>query len=79
MNTITEDQIQSKRRIVETHPSGFIYKTTLIPMTQIITEERGSRMIVRVRGRESAELSCLLEISEATPIKSHQHGCLNMT
>lgn len=40
---------------------------------------QGGGKTERTRRIGSLLLDCLLEMSEATAVKSHQHGCLNMS
>ena len=64
---------------MEPSSSGFIYKTVPAPKAQGTLQKREQKDCKSQGIRECAVRVCLLVMSEATPIKSHQHGCLNMS
>ena len=67
-----------KGRVVDSSPNGYIYKTIPTPKAQEIVHKRWKDCKSQ-KAREFAVRLYLLVISEATPIKSHQHDCLNMS
>lgn len=60
---------------MELNPNQYIYNTTPAPWARS-HGGRGGRKIVRARKTEFAVILCLLEMSEATGMKLHQHGFL---
>lgn len=72
MVTITEEHSQLKCILMEPSPSGYIYNTTLAPKAWV---KRGWKDCKSQRIREFAVRLYVLVVSEATPIKSHQHDC----
>lgn len=63
METTIETHNQSKCRLAESSPSGYTYKTTPASKAQGTEKEP-----------ENWEVTL-----EGTPIKSHQHNCLNIS
>lgn len=64
---------------MEPSSSGFIYETIPAPKARGILQKIEQKDC-KIQGiRECAVRVCLLVMSEATPIKSHQHGCLIMS
>ena len=78
MEITTENHNQSKCRAVEISSKSCIYKQFLNLRFREQTLRKGGKIFKSHRNREFAMRLCLLVISEATPIKSHQHDCLAM-
>lgn len=68
--TITENHSESKCRVVEPRKNGYLYETIPHRKIQKSLLKRGGNT---VRAEEFAMRLCLLVMSEATPIKYHQH------
>lgn len=64
---------------MEPSSSGFIYETIPAPKAQGILQKIEQKDCKSQGIRECAVRVCLLIMSEATPIKSRQHGCLIMS
>ena len=78
METITENLNQSECRVVEPSPKD-AFTVQLLHLRLKDHCRRGDRKIVRSKGQEFAVRLCLLIMTEATSIKSHQHDCLSMS
>lgn len=78
IGTMTKNHNQSKCRVVVLSPSKYIYNT--LPHLSLREYfEGGDRKNVKSQIiREFAVRLCLLVMSTATPIKSHQHDGLNV-
>lgn len=76
-DTITESHNQSKGRVVEPSRNEYIYKITSALQVQGTLGQRRQEHCKSQRSGEFNVRVCLLVMSEATPRKSHQHGCLN--
>lgn len=74
METSTENHHQSKYRDVEPSLNRYIYKTSTLKAQRILE----MRQWEAYNNLEFAVRLYLLVMSEAMPIKSHQHDCLNM-
>lgn len=78
METTAENHNQSKGRVMVSGSNRYIYKTT--PQQRHRDHCRGrTGKIVKCRGSGSLLCDCLLVMLEATPMKSYQHDCLNMS
>ena len=73
------DYNQSKFRVVEFSPNRYIYNLTPTPKAQGSLKKRRQKDCKSRKNLEFCVRLCLLGMSEATPIKSHQHNCLNMS
>ena len=78
IETILENHNQPKCKVAEPSSNRHIQNTTFALRLSDHCGT-GGRKSVRSQGIRSLPINCLLEISEATPMKSHQHGCRNMT
>lgn len=58
---------------MEPNPRGYNYETSFTPKTQAILQERGQKDCKSHRFREFTVSLCLLEVWEATDLKSHQN------
>ena len=62
---------------VEPSPNGYVHNTSPAPKAQASLWRKGQRK--SQRNGEFIVTFCLLEMSEVTLMKSHQHGCTNRT
>lgn len=72
--TVTSVRTRIQMQSVDPSPNGYIYKTTSTPKAER-TLQKGGGKFVKAKGSESL----LLVISEATPLRSHQYDCINMS
>lgn len=77
MEIMKENHNPSKYRVVEPY-YRYIYNTTPPPNDERSAWKRKQEESKSRRNREFAGRMYLLEMAEATVIKSHQHGCLSM-
>lgn len=64
---------------MEFNPNWFICNTTPASKAQGYRRTDSRKIVKSQRKRKLAVISCLLGLSEAISMKSHQQGCLNMT
>jgi hypothetical protein len=75
-----QKKIKSKCRVVEPSYNGYIFK--ILPHLRLreqFWKRRRQKDCKSQRIRDFGVRLCLLVMSEAKPIESHQHGCPNMS
>lgn len=74
----TDDYSQSKCRVVEPIPNGYVYKTFPHLRCRNIAKE-GAERLYESQEREFAVALCPLGVSGATSMQSHLHVCSNVS